>query len=171
MAETKKITRRAALKVLLGSVTGISAAAFLPAKWVKPVVEAGVLPAHAQTSGHTYKIEAILNNGVITVYAYYPGKGTTQSESGHKHLASPSLRIGLPAVDKEIRVYKVEDKDDFSGPYKNSADNLIVPWIGYKDTTDLNGEFDITIDPHGNNPVRWTFRGDNDATCVCEYLS
>ena len=47
----EKISRRKALKALAAAAGGLGAAAFLPAKWVKPVVESGVLPAHAATSG------------------------------------------------------------------------------------------------------------------------
>jgi hypothetical protein len=166
----EKITRRAALKAILASMGGISALAFLPSRWVKPVVESGVLPAHAQTSGDPYKIEASLVDGTITVYAYYPGGFTYQS--GHKHLASPAQRMGIPAENKEIKVYKVEDKgSDGSGPYTPSKDKWIFPWIGYKDTTDPDGEFSVMIDPNGHNPVRWGFRGDNGSTCTVEYLS
>ncbi len=44
------LSRREVLKAL-GAIGGAAAAsALLPEKWVKPVVEAGVLPAHAQTS-------------------------------------------------------------------------------------------------------------------------
>jgi hypothetical protein len=47
---TGKITRRQALKALLAAGGGIGAASFLPARWLKPVVHSGVLPAHASTS-------------------------------------------------------------------------------------------------------------------------
>lgn len=43
-------SRRQALKTILAAGGGLGAAAFLPGKWLKPVVKAGVLPAHAQAS-------------------------------------------------------------------------------------------------------------------------
>ncbi len=46
----ENLNRRDILKVLAASGSGLLAAAFLPGKWLKPVIEAGVLPAHAQTS-------------------------------------------------------------------------------------------------------------------------
>jgi hypothetical protein len=46
---TPKLTRRDALKVL-GAAAGASALANLPSKWRTPVLTAGVLPAHAQSS-------------------------------------------------------------------------------------------------------------------------
>ncbi len=47
---SRKLSRRDALK-LLGAGAGASILANLPTKWTKPELVAGVLPAHAQTSG------------------------------------------------------------------------------------------------------------------------
>ena len=48
-----KLSRRNAIKIL-GAAAGASVLANLPSKWTKPELAAGVLPAHAQTSGgHT----------------------------------------------------------------------------------------------------------------------
>ena len=50
MTETnKKLSRREAIK-LLGTATGASLLANIPAKWSKPELTGGVLPAHAQIS-------------------------------------------------------------------------------------------------------------------------
>jgi hypothetical protein len=54
MDESKKtpeeavLSRRELLKALAAAGGALGAAAFLPGKWTKPLVEAGVLPAHAQ---------------------------------------------------------------------------------------------------------------------------
>ena len=48
--ETQALSRRELLKVLTAAGGAVGAAAFLPTKWSKPLVEAGVLPAHAQGS-------------------------------------------------------------------------------------------------------------------------
>lgn len=42
------ISRRQALKVLAAAGGAIAASTLIPSRWSKPVVEAGVLPAHAQ---------------------------------------------------------------------------------------------------------------------------
>jgi hypothetical protein len=47
--ESKKVSRRKAIKLITATV-GAASLANLPNKWVKPVLKAGVLPAHAQTS-------------------------------------------------------------------------------------------------------------------------
>jgi hypothetical protein len=44
------IHRREAMKVLAAAGGALAAGAFLPARWSRPLVEAGVLPAHAQGS-------------------------------------------------------------------------------------------------------------------------
>ena len=44
------LDRRELLKVLTAAGGGLAAAAFLPDKWLKPVMESGVLPAHAQAT-------------------------------------------------------------------------------------------------------------------------
>jgi len=45
------ITRRKALKAIIATTGGVGASAFFPSKWLKPVVQSGVLPVHAQGSG------------------------------------------------------------------------------------------------------------------------
>ena len=60
---SEKISRRKALKTLAAAASGLGAAAFLPAKWMKPVIQSGVAPAHALTSGVKRTLEA--DNGAI----------------------------------------------------------------------------------------------------------
>jgi len=47
---SQKMSRRQALKAIAAAAGGLTAAAFIPAKWLKPVVDAGLLPVHASTS-------------------------------------------------------------------------------------------------------------------------
>jgi len=54
----KPVSRRDMLKILAAAGSGLAAAAFLPAKWLKPMVNAGVLPAHAAASCVAYTITA-----------------------------------------------------------------------------------------------------------------
>ncbi len=46
----QNVNRREALKALAAAGGALTAAAFLPGRWTKPLVESGVLPAHAQGS-------------------------------------------------------------------------------------------------------------------------
>jgi hypothetical protein len=46
----RTLGRREALEALAAVGSAVAASVLLPEKWIKPVVEAGVLPAHAQAS-------------------------------------------------------------------------------------------------------------------------
>ncbi len=50
MTGQKLVGRRDALKILVASAGAVLGAAALPGEWMKPVVETGVLPVHAQAS-------------------------------------------------------------------------------------------------------------------------
>ena len=50
LPNTAGVSRREALKALVAGGGALAAAAFVPARWARPLVEAGVLPAHAQSS-------------------------------------------------------------------------------------------------------------------------
>ncbi len=45
-----QMSRRTLLKIIAAAGGSMAASAMLPGKWVKPVMRAGVLPVHAQTS-------------------------------------------------------------------------------------------------------------------------
>lgn len=49
-SKQKTVGRRELLKALAATGGAVTAASMLPGKWAKPVIEAGVLPAHAQGS-------------------------------------------------------------------------------------------------------------------------
>jgi hypothetical protein len=74
---TKKLSRRDALKVL-GAAAGATALANLPAKWTTPKLEAGVLPAHAQSSCFGLEIRA---SGASASFLF-PGVPDADSVSG-----------------------------------------------------------------------------------------
>jgi hypothetical protein len=48
----QELSRREVLKALAAIGGAAAASALLPERWVKPVVEAGVLPAHAQSTNY-----------------------------------------------------------------------------------------------------------------------
>lgn len=54
--DARTLSRREVLKALAAASGALGAAAFLPGKWAKPVIEAGVLPAHAQGTDGTLQI-------------------------------------------------------------------------------------------------------------------
>jgi len=70
MTNQKKISRREAIK-LLGAAAGASLLANIPAKWSKPELTGGVLPAHAQTScsGNAVEFTITAPAGATLFYA------------------------------------------------------------------------------------------------------
>ncbi len=110
------LSRREMLKTLAAGSGALAAAAFLPERWVKPVVQTGVLPAHAQSSqcainlaisrlavcvecqeGHTamltYTPTDVPPNGVAVTYDNRPGS------TGGFRVVSPGsfgFNFGLP---------------------------------------------------------------------------
>jgi len=59
--QTTKLSRRKALKTLT-ALTGVAALTSLPGQWAKPIIETGLLPAHAQSSLR-YAVRAYMSIG------------------------------------------------------------------------------------------------------------
>ncbi len=57
-------TRRRALQIL--TVGGLTTTILIPSKWIKPVVEAIVIPAHAQASPRTAPSGTTRTTGTTT---------------------------------------------------------------------------------------------------------
>ena len=87
MAKQDKLSRREAIKIL-GTTAGASLLANLPAKWSRPELSGGFVPAHAQTSGcvdSALKIEVIEYINAITpalTVSYYADLPTSNTISG-----------------------------------------------------------------------------------------
>jgi len=84
----KKLNRRDAIK-LIGAAAGASALANLPAKWSKPFLTGGVLPAHAQTSCYALTIEVISGGYLFFIGAserVFPNEITEPSPSNYSYL-------------------------------------------------------------------------------------
>lgn len=76
-----KLSRRDALKIL-GAAAGASVLANLPSKWTKPEIAAGVLPAHAQTSG-THTVTAGISDPAANFCSSFDSTATiTPPDSG-----------------------------------------------------------------------------------------
>jgi hypothetical protein len=83
--ENLYLTRRQALKAALAAAGGLTAAAFLPARWTRPLVKTGVLPVHAQSSTSLFLSSPapsyqLPNIGTLDVYI-------SRSPSGYTTLA------------------------------------------------------------------------------------
>jgi len=64
-ATQKTLGRRELLKALAATGGAVTAASMLPGKWAKPVIEAGVLPAHAQASNFLINVANTQNGQAI----------------------------------------------------------------------------------------------------------
>lgn len=53
ITKPENISRRKAVKTLVGGLTAVAAYNVLPAKWGTPIIDSVFLPAHAATSGST----------------------------------------------------------------------------------------------------------------------
>ena len=85
---TVKISRRQALKALLAAAGGLTAAAFVPEKWLKPMVSSGVLPVHARASAHFMNGAYQLGGDVFVFVQTTPPVDVYNGPL--QHLASPS---------------------------------------------------------------------------------
>jgi hypothetical protein len=106
----QSITRRDLLKATLAAGGGITAAAFLPEKWVKPVVESGVLPVHAQASGTgSISGNAAGGQGVETINVYAAGTIPVTMKTGFKVAKPKPVKLLLGGV---ILYTATTDTDD-----------------------------------------------------------
>jgi hypothetical protein len=60
--QPETIGRRELLKALAATTGAVTAASMLPGKWARPVVEVGLLPAHAQQTGYTIVARIVPTN-------------------------------------------------------------------------------------------------------------
>ena len=63
MTEEKRISRRELLKLLAATGGAVAASSILPDEWTGPLVETGVLPAHAQISEVDYPALTVRASG------------------------------------------------------------------------------------------------------------
>ena len=94
----KTITRRTLLKSILAGGTVVGASAFLPEKWVKPLVESGVLPVHAQVSVTNGSISGTIQN----VTASSMDGGITYASFGNQRPRNPQAH---PVDGQTINLY------------------------------------------------------------------
>jgi len=81
--DSRSISRRKLLKVMVGAA-GAAAVTTLPARWLKPIVDVGVLPAHAQLSGNDPRIMNLTtrpSNSFIVEFDYVDPKGEISNDT------------------------------------------------------------------------------------------
>ena len=145
---SEKISRRKALKKLAAAAAGgLGAAAFLPSKWLKPVVESGILPVHAQTSGLCSNIHVRLDFVDDNSGTFSPLMAHTAIFTG----TFPKFKLSYPPSGTVVK-YTVISPAGLSGATSGSG----------KITTLGDVTFPGSITYTGNSPdlqVRFQFMG------------
>jgi hypothetical protein len=125
--QAPKVTRKQFLKLLAAAGGATAAAAFLPGKWVKPIVKVGVLPAHAQSSDGVITITRLnINRGGI-VLNIQKGRG----------LASPVKYSPLSAAPNYHASFHY---DDTAGGVTDSATLYLTADNGSHTLTLVDGK-------------------------------
>jgi hypothetical protein len=102
--------RRELLKALAATGGAVTAATLLPGKWTKPVIQVGVLPAHAATS-------ALLIDNLEVDFAGAGGVNAT-APATYEYFADFDYIDGLCEVDGDTLLFAAVSPDgelDFSG--------------------------------------------------------
>jgi hypothetical protein len=95
--EKKSLNRREALKTIAASAGALGAAAFLPGKWSKPLVELGVLPAHAQGT--------IIDLVISDLRFRFPTSSSKPNEIRYGYFASFDYLDPLGKVNTNAKLY------------------------------------------------------------------
>jgi len=148
MSETK-LTRREALKAIAAAAGGLTAAAFLPSQWLKPVVKAGVLPVHARASVTHIMVDPTNGNGSlgsVLVYVYNPsnaglvgaGFGAGIGNLVHPGTPVPRIAVTINSITPSRSGKTLDLSLSWRTPVGGSQSHFTFP-IG-PINTDLNGE-------------------------------
>ena len=91
--------RRQLLKTLIATGGAVAASALLSSKWVKPIIEAGVLPAHAQ--GSITPTPSPTPSSSPTVLCYTPTPSSTPTFRPVCYTATPPATAppSLPTLE------------------------------------------------------------------------
>lgn len=147
------VSRRQALKVILAAGGSITAAAFLPEKWLKPVIKTGVLPVHAQTSDQ-WLVDVSSDGGTPSFGALV--------------VSNINIHVFTPAADLQVDSFTSEDKKKgYPVPYAPVAISYtnsgtgsvtgVTPSLPRTDTSDALGYL------HFDN-ITFTISGDGEIT-------
>jgi hypothetical protein len=156
----KTLGRRELLKALAAAGGAVTASSLLPGEWAKPVVEVGVLPAHAQVSER--RISDIIttcsaSNADLELIDIYPFSTITT------YADISSGRDGVE-IRRIIR--------------RNDTGVIVDNTIGVTGNTGIHGRFqgpDFDLSTMAGGPIAagetmdviWTFVDPNDGTGNC----
>lgn len=178
-----KVGRRRFLKVITAGSAAIVASAFLPEKWMKPIVHSGVLPVHAATSvvahmlvdpttvapGYPMSIYPSVYVYTDTVTMHGSGRG-----SGLASLRSIKFdRPGTPLIGVNVRItsYSVTPSTGDAPTYTGSPTDF--PMAYYKTTVDGSTfnltQLDFNYAGNGNGIITLNFNSDTGLTASRDY--
>jgi hypothetical protein len=132
--QTPKVTRKQFLKLLAAAGGATAAAAFLPGKWIKPIVKVGVLPAHAQGSQNNVGLTI---GGLGFVY-----NGTQQGNLGLGKGAGLASRARY-SPEKQTTYYRFLGHFHFFDEGDNARQNNVTLYMEVDGNIILNN-FPIT---------------------------
>lgn len=113
------LARRQLLKALAATGGAATAASLLPGEWVKPVIEAGLLPAHAQASPVNFSLAVINSNpgsNIGNVITTANGVGACEIEI--------EVKMTPPREGVDIRLEVVNPDDTSCGDNVQPTDVL-----------------------------------------------
>jgi hypothetical protein len=117
------VGRRELLKALTATGGAVTAAALLPGKWTRPVVEVGLLPAHAQTSALTIsnlEIELQIDSSASSILGPSLGASGAIGEF-FLYAASFDYNDPLGLVDVNTLVFLIENYSPSGATTSGSA--------------------------------------------------
>jgi len=166
--QARTISRRQLLKALIASGGAVTAATLLPCEWRTPVVEVGVLPAHAQVSPTTTPT-TVPRGAIIGCYTL---NANGSGNIGASDTSQTYAAITHPVNRQGVMLRRTITLDQGGHP----MDGVVSTDIG---PTDSQGEyhppdFDLrTLSPpisagQDRITVLWEFFDPNDGTNDCE---
>jgi hypothetical protein len=125
-----KITRRQALKTLLAAGGGLTTAAFLPSRLLKPVVMSGVLPTHAQGSSSYTSINPALadaGSGATNGHVLNPGAYEYIYYNFGSPFSSSNISAQLIGPNASGVLVKMDIKNKTGSFYFRYYDDPVIP--------------------------------------------
>ena len=139
--EETKLGRRDLLKALAATSGAVAAASVLPGRWTQPIIESGVLPAHAQGSPVTVNFEHTGSNQAdgSSYYEYTVSNSITFTNSGTDNLTAGTYTVSArylgaagvtPAPRPGVRVTGGATEDIVPNTFDNDAAMSSASGIG-----------------------------------------
>jgi len=172
--QERKISRRRLLKIVATTGGATAASTLLPTKWTKPVVEVGLLPAHAQVTPPPTQTPTLEPTIIVTCHLANTIAGVTEIEP--TDTVETYVTIRTPRADIE----SIELRMELSLDRGTGSPETLVTETGTPTITPANNPneatyqpADVDLTPFGANPgdtlaAMFSFvnASDGNDTCV-----